>query len=194
MSLFRNLAGWALGLALLGAVAVAQSDDTPLGDVARQQPVKKATKTFDEENFKSSVPARAPATDAKTSDSAKPAGDTGEAKTADKADAAPDDDVKALEKELAELKERRDITSNQIARLESSMQNAEGDTRDSLAENQAIFKERLKGLNEQIPVLEKRLAAARAAQKSDSGEQGEGGETAKPAESKPEESAPPKSP
>ncbi len=194
MTLWRNVAGLALGMTLLGALAVAQNDDAPLGDVARRQPEKKAAKTFDEENFKPAAPAPAPSADAKDSkstDSAKPAGATN-AKPADKADAAPNE-VKALEKELAELKQKRDMSNSRIARLQTSIQNAEGDAKDSLVQSQNAYKEELEGIKAQIPVVEKKLEAARAAQKSDSGDQGEGAETATPAEPKPEESAPPKS-
>ncbi len=200
MSLLRNVAGLALGMALLGAVAVAQNDDIPLGDVARQQPDKKATKKFDEDNFKPAAPAPTP--DAKSADSAKPAGgaaeakpagDAAEAKAGDKASAAPDDEVKALEKQLAELKEKRDFNSSRIVRLQTSIQNAEGDAKDSLVNSQNAYKEVLEGINAQIPVVEKKLEAARAAQKSSSSEAGEGEEAVQPAESKPEENPPPKS-
>lgn len=196
MSLLRNVAGLALGLALLGAAAVAQNDDTPLGDVARQQSGQKATKTFDDDNFKPAAPPPAAAADAKSPNAAKPAdGASGDAKGGDKADAAPSDDVKALEKQLADLKQSRDITTEQIARLQSKLDGGtlDDDMRGSLAEAQATYKERLAGIIAQIPVLEKKLEAARAAQKSDSSDAGGDDDKSKAADSKPDDNPPPKS-
>ena len=194
MSLHRNVAGLILGVALLGAVAVAQNDDTPLGDVARQQSGKKAVVTVDDDNFQRTTPPPAPAADTKSGDSAKAdAGDKADAKGGDKTDAAPSqDDVKALEKQLADLKQNRDITSDQVGRLQSKLDGSDltDDMRQSLAEAQATYKERLAGINAQIPALEKKLEAARAAQKSDSGDAGSGDDSSKPADAKTPEAKP----
>lgn len=182
MRLFRNVAGLLLGIALLAAVAVAQNEEPSLGDVARQQSGKKATKSFDDDNFQRTAPP--PAADTKGAESGKAdAAAKADAKGGDKADAAPSDDVKALEKQLADLKRKREITNMQIARLQSSMENAQGDVRDSLAQNLAVYKETLDNLNAQVPGVEKQLEAARAAQKPDSGADEE---DSKPGDSKPE--------
>lgn len=181
MRLLRNLAALLLGVLLLAAVAAAQNDEPPLGDVARQQSGKKATKSFDDDNFQRA----APAPDTKSADAKADTAPKADAKDADKADAAPSEDVKALEKELADLKQKREVTAVQITRLQSRIQSADdGDLRDSLATNEATYKQRLEEIDAQIPVLEKKLEAARAAQKS---EPAEGEEESKPAEPKSED-------
>ncbi len=191
MSLLRNVAGLALGLVLLGAVAVAQNDDTPLGDVARQPSGQKATHTFDDDNFQRSAPPPAPAPEAKAGNSAKTDAGAKDAKAGDKPADAPKEDVKALEKQLADLKQGRDTNSEQIARLQSKIDGGtlDDDMRKSLADAQEAYKARLAGINDQIPVLEKKLEAARAAQKSDSGEAAAGDDSSQPAESKPADGA-----
>ncbi len=190
MSLCQKVAGLLLGMALLSAVALAQNDDIPLGDVARQQSGQKATHSFDDDNFQRSAPP--PAAEAKSGDAAKPEAGVKEAgdKGGDKAEAAPSqDDVKALEKQLADLKQSRDTNTTQIGRLQSKIDGTDltDDMRQSLADAQGAYKERLDAINAQIPVLEKKLDAARAAQKSS--EAGAGDDSSKPEEAKPEDSA-----
>jgi len=173
-----------LGVTLLGVVAVAQND-IPLGDVARQQSGKKATHVYTDDNFKRTAPP--PSTEDKTADTAQSdAGAKPAAKAEDKADAAPDDDLQALEKQLAELKQKRDITSQQVDRLKSSLETAgEGDIHDSLVENQAVYQTRLDELNAQIPVLEKQVEDARAAHQSEAADAAK--EQSAPAEAKTDE-------
>lgn len=193
MSLRRYVAGLILGVALLGAVAVAQNDATPLGDVARQRSGKKAAKTFDDDNFQRSTPPPAPASDPTSADSAKPDGSAqDDAKHDKKAGAAPGDDVKALENQLADLKQRSDITTEQIARLQSAIdRGGEEDTRVNLAQAQATYKERLASINAEIPVVEKKLEAARAARKSGTGVAGAPSKTddSRSIDSKPDDTA-----
>lgn len=178
MSLLRNIAGLALGVTLLGAVAVAQNDDIPLGDVAREQSGKKATHTYDDDNFQRSVPPPAADT-AKSGDSAK------DAKTADKGDQADagQDDVKALEKQLAELQQRHTAVSKSISGLEVNIKQTEGDVQQSLIDAQGAYKQQLAKINDDIAATQKKLDAARAAQKPDSGEQAAGDNSSKPDDS-----------
>ncbi len=174
MSLLRNIAGLALGMALLGAVAVAQNDDIPLGDVAREQSGKKATHTFDDDNFQRTAPPPAADT-AKSGDSAK------DAKAADKGDQADagQEDVKALEKQLAELQQRQTVVNKSISGLEVNIKQTEGDVQQSLIDAQGSYKQQLAKVNDDIAATQKKLDAARAAQKSDSGSEATGDDSSK---------------
>lgn len=191
MSLSRHLVAFLLGLTMLGAVAVAQQDDPPLGDVARQQSGQKAVKTFDDDNFQRTVPPP-PAADAKPADAAKSGG--AKDASAKKADAEPSAEVKALEKQLADLKKNRDFFASQITILQGRIDGSslDSDIRESLMGAQAGYKEQLAEADAELAKVQKQLDAARAGQKPTSGDASGGGDTSKPAEAKPGDSEPAK--
>lgn len=191
MRVLRNLAGVALGVALLATAAVAQDQDVPLGDVARQQSGKKAVATFDDDNFKRTAPAPAPSNEAKAAD-AKPA-----PKKADgEAKAEPSAEVKALEKQVAELQRNRDFFASQIATLQAraSDPSVNSDIRESLAGAQAGYREQLAEATTELAKAQKQLDAARAAQKPDAaGGDDAADDSSKEAPAKPADNPPPPS-
>lgn len=181
MRSLKHVAGLMLALALLGGMALAQNDDTPLGDVAREKPAAKAVHSFDDDNFQRTVPPPAPA----SADAAKPAAKP-DPKAEDKP--APADDVKALEKQLADLKKQREATAGQMTRMQAAANNAEGDSRQDLTEAAATYRERLQGEDAQIAATEKKLEAARAAQGSGDAPAA-ADDSKKPADAKPADTA-----
>ena len=162
MTILRKTAGLVLGMAIGCGVAWAQydqpqSDQPSLGDVARQKADKKATKSFDDDNFERKAPPPAPADDtAKPKDDAK-----ADAKPAD----APPDDVKALEQQLADAKKKRDGSQKAMAGVQGRIDSGalDDDTRGSLADSVKAYQARIEVLNGQIAELEKKLEAAKAA-------------------------------
>lgn len=154
-----------LAVGLMSGGCWAQSDaaqpaqsEPSLGDVARQKPAQKATKSFDDDNFQRTQPAAAPADDAAKAKDDKPADKPAEA-------AAPPDEVKAMEEQLAQLKKKRDMDVVSVNGLKERIETLQvgSDARNSLVEVMGTYQKRLDSTNEQIAQLEKKLEGARAA-------------------------------
>ncbi len=137
------------------ALAQEQQDEPSLADMARQsrEQKAKAAKEFDEDNFQRSKPApQAQAPAAK------------EENAAEKKDSTPDD-IKALEKQLADLKKGYELTDTRIKGiqkgLDESTMNAEA--RASMVSVQDGFKKKLADIQAQIVEVQAKLDAAKAA-------------------------------
>lgn len=174
MTALRRTAGLVLATLMACGMCWAQSDEPSLADIARQQPRQKAAKVFDDDNFQRTVPPPAP-----------PANDVKPAAKADDKPAPASDpaDVKALEKQLEDLKKLRDKTVTQVSGIQARLDSGalDGDLRSSLVDAQEAFKKRIAELEGQIGALEKKLAGAPADSQKGGGASSAGDKDSKPA-------------
>ena len=177
---FRNLTRLLLGIVMGCGLCWAQSDQAQpsLGDIARQAPQKKASKVFDDDNFQRSQPEAAP--------EAKPAEPKADAEAKPAAPAPTNEQVQALEKQLASAKQQRDFAATQVQIAQAQIDDPAVDpvTRGKLSKAQGSNKAALAAAEKQVADLTKQLEAARTAATQKPSDDQAGDDASKSADSK----------